>query len=90
LLETYDGDIALNVGVGEDQTIKALAELIKEVVGFTGKINWDTSKPDGTPRKLLDVSRIEALGWKAQISLEDGIRNTYEWFLKNSANERVP
>ena len=90
LLETYDGDTALNVGVGEDQTIKALAELIKEVVGFTGTINWDTSKPDGTPRKLLDVSRIEALGWKAKISLEDGIRNTYEWFLKNSANERLP
>jgi GDP-L-fucose synthase len=90
LLETYDGDIALNVGVGEDQSIKALAELIKEVVGFSGTINWDTSKPDGTPRKLLDVSRIEALGWKAQISLEDGIRNTYEWFLKNSPNERLP
>jgi GDP-L-fucose synthase len=90
LLETYDGDIALNVGVGEDQTIKALAELIKEVVGFSGTINWDTSKPDGTPRKLLDVSRIEALGWKARIGLEEGIRNTYEWFLQNSANERLP
>jgi GDP-L-fucose synthase len=90
LLETYDGDIALNVGVGEDQTIKALAELIKEVVGFTGTINWDMSKPDGTPRKLLDVSRIEALGWKAQISLEEGIRNTYHWFLSNSADERLP
>ena len=90
LLETYDGDIALNVGVGEDQTIKILAELVKEVVGFAGTINWDTSKPDGTPRKLLDVSRIEALGWKAQISLEEGIRNTYEWFLQNNANERLP
>jgi GDP-L-fucose synthase len=90
LLETYDGDIALNVGVGEDQTIKALAELIKEVVGFTGTINWDTSKPDGTPRKLLDVSRIEALGWKARIGLEEGIRTTYEWFLQNSANYRLP
>lgn len=89
LLETYDGEIAPNVGVGEDQTIKSLAELIKEVVGFTGIINWDTSKPDGTPRKLLDVSRIEALGWKAQIGLEEGIRNTYEWFLQNSATERL-
>lgn len=90
LLETYDGDIALNVGVGEDQAIKSLAELIKEVVGFKGAINWDTLKPDGTPRKLLDVSRLEALGWKAQIGLEEGIQNTYEWFLHNSANERLP
>lgn len=90
LLETYDDDIALNIGVGEDQTIKNLAELVKEVIGFTGTINWDTSKPDGTPRKLLDISRIEALGWKAQVGLEDGIRNTYEWFLINIAKERLP
>lgn len=82
LIETYDGDVALNVGVGEDQTIRSLAETVKEVVGFTGTINWDTSKPDGTPRKLLDVTRIQALGWKAQISLEEGIRKTYELFQK--------
>ena len=80
LLENYDDDVAINVGVGEDIAIKDLAELIKGVVGFEGEIEWDFTKPDGTPRKLLDVSRIESLGWKATISLEDGIRSTYEWF----------
>lgn len=80
LLENYDDDVALNAGVGEDLSIKALAELVQEVVGFEGSIRWDTSKPEGTRRKLLDVSRIEALGWKAQTSLEDGIRKTYAWF----------
>jgi GDP-L-fucose synthase len=80
LLENYDEEIAINVGVGEDVSIKALAELIQKITGFEGNIEWDSSKPDGTPRKLLDVSRISALGWKAQISLEDGIRSTYEWY----------
>jgi GDP-L-fucose synthase len=89
LLENYDGDLALNVGVGQDQTIKTLAELIKQVVGFTGVIKWDTSKPDGTPRKLLDISRIDGLGWKAQIGLDEGVRQTYEWFLKSSARGRL-
>jgi GDP-L-fucose synthase len=83
LLENYNDEVAINVGVGEDVSIKELAELIKETVGFTGTIEWDSSKPDGTPRKLLDVSRITALGWKAQISLEDGIRSTYEWYQAN-------
>jgi GDP-L-fucose synthase len=80
LLENYDDEVAINVGVGQDVSIKELAELIQGVVGFEGEIEWDSSKPDGTPRKLLDVSRISSLGWKAQISLEDGIRSTYEWF----------
>jgi GDP-L-fucose synthase len=80
LLENYDDEIALNVGTGKDISIKELAELIKGIVGFEGKINWDSSKPDGTPRKLLDVSRITALGWKPTISLEEGIRSTYEWY----------
>lgn len=80
LLENYDGEFAINVGVGEDIAIKQLAELIKGVVGFQGGIDWDSTKPDGTPRKLLDVSRIESLGWEATISLEDGIRSTYKWF----------
>ena len=80
LLENYDDEVAINVGVGEDRTIKDLAELILGIVGFQGDIVWDTTKPDGTPRKLLDVSLMETLGWKAQINLEDGIRNTYEWF----------
>ena len=84
LLENYDDDVAINVGVGEDIAIKDLAELIKGVVGFEGEIEWDSSKPDGTPRKLLDVSRIESLGWKATISLEDGIRSTYAWFKTNN------
>jgi GDP-L-fucose synthase len=83
LLENYDDDLAINVGVGEDVSIKELAELIQKITGFEGEIEWDSSKPDGTPRKLLDVSRISALGWKAQISLEDGIRSTYEWYKVN-------
>jgi GDP-L-fucose synthase len=86
LLENYDEDVAINVGVGEDLPVKELAELIQGVVGFKGKIEWDSSKPDGAPRKLLDGSRISALGWKAQIGLEDGIRSTYEWFVGNSSN----
>jgi GDP-L-fucose synthase len=83
LLENYNDEIAINVGVGEDVSIKELAELIKETVGFSGSIEWDSSKPDGTPRKLLDVSRITALGWKAEISLKGGIASTYEWYKSN-------
>jgi GDP-L-fucose synthase len=83
LLDNYDDEVAINVGVGEDVSIKELAELIQKITGFEGNIEWDSSKPDGTPRKLLDVSRISALGWKAQISLEDGIRSTYEWYKAN-------
>jgi GDP-L-fucose synthase len=79
-LENYDDDIAINVGVGEDVSIKELAETIKRIIGFEGTVEWDSSKPDGTPRKLLDVSRLTDLGWKAKISLEDGIRSTYEWY----------
>ena len=84
LLENYNDDIAINVGVGEDVSIKDLAELIKGIVGFQGTVEWDSSKPDGTPRKLLDVSRIHALGWKSSISLEKGIRATYHWYVKNN------
>jgi GDP-L-fucose synthase len=75
--------VAINVGVGEDVSIKELAELIQRITGFEGAIEWDSSKPDGTPRKLLDVSRATSLGWKAQISLEDGIRSTYKWYQEN-------
>ena len=81
LLENYDSPDTINVGVGEDVSIRELAETIAEVVGYTGTLTQDTSKPDGTPRKLLDVSRLSALGWKAQIGLEEGIRETYEWYL---------
>jgi GDP-L-fucose synthase len=82
LLEKFDDDVAINVGMGEDVSIKELAEIIKEVVGFTGDIEWDSSKPDGTPRKLLDVSKITKLGWKPQISLVEGIKSTYLWYQK--------
>jgi GDP-L-fucose synthase len=82
-LENYDDDIAINVGVGEDVSIKELAETIKRIIGFEGTIEWDSSKPDGTPRKLLDVSRLTDLGWKAKISLEDGISSTYQWYKAN-------
>jgi GDP-L-fucose synthase len=83
LLDNYDDEVAINVGLGEDVAIKDLAELIREIVGYKGDIVWDSTKPDGTPRKLLDVSRITALGWKPEISLEAGIRSTYEWFQSN-------
>ena len=86
LLENYDGEVAINVGVGEDISIKDLAEMIKGVVEFQGDIIWDDSKLDGTPRKLLDVSRITTLGWKAEMNLEEGIRSTYGWFLENNAS----
>ena len=72
-----------NVGTGEDLTIKELAELIQKTVGHTGEIVWDASKPDGTPRKLMDVSKMHHLGWQHQVSLEYGIRKTYQWFLEN-------
>lgn len=74
LMENYDEDRQLNVGVGEDLTIKELAQLVAAEVGYTGEIEWDTSKPDGTPRKLLDVSKVKALGWSAKTSLRDGIK----------------
>lgn len=79
-MEKYDGDIALNVGTGEDVTIKELAETISSVVQFQGETVWDTEKPNGTPRKLLDVSKIKGLGWRPRISLRKGIRETYEYY----------
>jgi GDP-L-fucose synthase len=84
LLENYDDDVAINIGMGKDISIKDLAELIRVIVGFEGLIEWDSSKPDGTPRKLLDVSRMTALGWKPTISLEDGIRSTYDWYISQT------
>jgi len=80
LMNNYDGDQFVNVGVGKDISILELAELIKDIVGFKGEIVNDLSKPDGTPRKLLDVTRLNELGWEAQISLEEGIKDTYQWF----------
>lgn len=80
LLEHYDGDQHVNVGTGTDVTIKELAGLVAEAVGYEGRIEWDTSKPDGTPRKLMDVSKLAAAGWTARIPLAEGLRSTVEWF----------
>jgi len=85
LLEKYDSPEIINIGCGEDVTICELAELVCEVVGFDGELVWDKTKPDGMPRKLLDVTRIRALGWQPTISLRKGIAQTYEWFLANRA-----
>jgi len=81
LLDRYDEPEPINVGVGDDLSIAALAELVASIVGFTGDLVFDPSKPDGTPRKLLDVTKITELGWKPEIGLADGIRSTYEWYL---------
>ncbi len=80
LMNAYDDPEIINVGVGEDISIGELAELVREVVGYEGRITYDTDKPDGTPRKLLDVSRINGLGWRASIGLREGVERTYEWF----------
>ncbi len=85
LLEKYDSPEIINVGCGEDISIRELAELICDVVGFGGELSWDKTKPNGTPRKLLDVSKLRALGWSPTIPLRDGIVRTYDWFLKNAA-----
>lgn len=82
LMQNYDGYDFLNVGVGEDVSIRDLARLIQGVVGFQGELIFDTSKPDGTPRKLMDVSKLKALGWKAKITLREGIEATYRWYLE--------
>jgi GDP-L-fucose synthase len=90
LLENYDGDSHINVGTGVDLSIKQLAETIQSIVNPSAVINWDTSKPDGTPRKLLDISRLRALGWEPSIDLSDGLASTYEWFLSTeSAGEQL-
>ena len=82
-MENKFSDNLYNVGTGEDLTIKDLALIIQKIVGHTGEIIWDSTKPDGTPRKLMDVSKMTSAGWKAKTSLEDGIRKTYQWFLEN-------
>jgi len=83
LIEHYDSSEIINVGCGRDVTIQELAELVCDVVGFTGTLEFDSTKPDGTPRKLLDVSKLTNQGWQAKIPLREGIESTYEWFLKN-------
>lgn len=88
LMERYDGDIHLNVGTGEDLSIRELAEMVAAVVYPEGRLIFDESKPDGTPRKLLDVSRLHALGWRHRIELREGIEATYRWFLDHHARLR--
>ncbi|MDH5693342.1 MAG: GDP-L-fucose synthase [Gammaproteobacteria bacterium] len=89
LMEKYESSEIINVGVGEDVTIAELADLIKRTVGYQGEIVYEKSKPDGTPRKLLDVSRINGLGWKASTSLEQGLKFTYQWYLENTDKKGV-
>lgn len=86
LMNNYDGSEIVNVGTGEDVTIKELAELIRDTVGYKGELEWDASKPDGTPRKLLDVSKIHNLGWKHKTTLAEGIKATYTWYLEDKTD----
>ena len=83
LMSNYDSSEIINIGTGKDISIKDLAYLIKEVTGFKGEIMWDSTKPDGTPRKLLNVSKLHTLGWRHKINLDTGIKKTYEWYMKN-------
>jgi len=80
LMQSYDGELLVNVGCGEDISISELADLVGKIVGYRGAVVFDKTKPDGTPRKLLDVSRLNALGWRSRIRLEDGVRATYNWY----------
>jgi GDP-L-fucose synthase len=82
LMETYDSGDIVNIGMGKDVSIKELAEMIRDITGYTGAIRWDTNKPDGTPRKLLDVSKINALGWRNRLELPEALRSTYEWYCR--------
>ncbi len=84
--EGSDLELPINIGVGRDYSIRELAEAIARVVGYSGKIEWDTGKPDGAPRKLLDSARIQSLGWKANVDFENGLRATYDWYLEHAVN----
>lgn len=88
LMQHYSGEDIVNVGVGQDVTIRELAETIREVVGYAGEIVQDVSKPDGTPRKLMDVTRLHGLGWRAQVGLREGIEQTYRWYLEQGSAVR--
>lgn len=88
LMESYDSPEIINVGVGEDVSIADLARLVGQAVGYSGAVDFDSSRPDGPPRKLLDVTRLNKLGWRAQIPLAEGVRQTYEWYLEHEANPR--
>ena len=87
LLEKYDDSVAINVGSGSEVSIRELAEMIQKTIGFTGDIEFDTSRPNGTPRKILSIKRIKSLGWDPQIKLEEGLASTYEWFKQNALSK---
>jgi GDP-L-fucose synthase len=89
LLQSYNGESIVNIGWGEDVTIRELAEMVMSVIGYSGELTLDSSKPDGTPRKLLDVSRLHGLGWRPQIPLKQGIEATYTWFKQHTAEARL-
>jgi GDP-L-fucose synthase len=88
LMNNYDSEQFVNVGVGEDVSIKELAEIVKQTVGFAGELKFDSSKPDGTPRKLLDVTKLNEAGWRAKVNLVEGVKSTYQWFLDNEESYR--
>lgn len=89
LLENYDGEQHVNIGTGKEITIKELAEMVKKTVGFEGEIIWNDSMPDGTPRKLTDVTKLHSLGWRHKVELEEGIRMAYDWFKENVDHARM-
>lgn len=89
ILDNYDDPSPINLGVGSDLTIRSLAEIVSDAVGYRGRTEWDTTKPDGTPRKVLDISRICGLGWRPRIPLSEGIADTVEWFRNNRATSRT-
>jgi GDP-L-fucose synthase len=88
LLETYDDPSPINVGTGRDLTVRELSDLVAEVAGYSGKVEWDDSKPDGTPRKLLDVSRLDALGWRSSVELRPGVKQAYRWYADHRDSAR--
>ena len=83
-MENYNDESIINIGTGQDVSIKALAELIKDIIGYEGNIVFDSSKPDGTPKKVTDVTKIKASGWQSTTSLQAGLEKTYAWYLKNA------
>ncbi|MCE2695519.1 MAG: GDP-L-fucose synthase [Verrucomicrobiota bacterium] len=89
LLENYSGSDIVNIGTGHEISIREAAEIIRGITGYTGEIRWDTTQPDGNPRRLLDVSRLEKLGWQAQTDFRTGVAQTYQWFLDNRATART-
>jgi GDP-L-fucose synthase len=88
LMQHYEGDEIVNIGTGSELTIQELALLVKKIVGFSGNIVFDTSKPDGTPRKLIDASKIHALGWRHKLELEEGVKNVYQWYVQSVAEKK--